>query len=239
MDLFSFIDYCADHGCDGAELTAYFLPPNADRDYFNRLKRHAHLRGVSITGTAIGNNFSQPKGDFLDEQVRQAKQWIDVAAQFNAPHVRFFAGEMHEFAEGRDRVDNAIAALNECADYAGEKGIFIGVENHGGITSDLLVEIIESVDSPWIGINLDTGNFFTNTPYKDLERCAPYAVNVQVKVSMQTPEGEKYPADFDRVVSILESANYQGFVTLEYEDKDPLAHVPEQIERLRAAINHR
>lgn len=236
MNLFKFIDYCADHGCQGAELTAYFLPADADVGYFNELKQHAFLRGVSITGTAIGNNFSQPKGAYLDKQIADAKAWIDKAALFNAPHIRFFAGEMHQFALGKDRVDNAIAALKECADYAGDKGIFIGVENHGAMTPDVLLDIIHGVDSPWIGINLDSGNFFTDTPYEDLEKCTPYAVNVQVKVSMQTPEREKYPADFDRVVSILNKANYQGFVTLEYEDEDPLENVPRHIERLRAAI---
>lgn len=233
MDLFAFIDYCADHGCQGAELTAYFLPPDADRDYFNRLKRHAHLRGVSITGTAIGNNFSKPKGPELDRQIADAKRWIDTAALFAAPHIRFFAGEMHEFEEGRDRVENSIAALQECADYAGEYGMFVGVENHGAMTPELLLEIIRAVDSPWIGINLDTGNFFTDTPYEDLEKCAPYAVNVQVKANMQTPDREKYPADYKRVVSILKNANYQGYVTFEYEEEGPWENVPLHLQRLR------
>src|SRR6187455_2072345 len=25
MDMFRFVDYCADHGCDGAELTSYYF----------------------------------------------------------------------------------------------------------------------------------------------------------------------------------------------------------------------
>src|SRR6478672_4010693 len=25
MDMFQFVDYCADHGCDGAELTSYYF----------------------------------------------------------------------------------------------------------------------------------------------------------------------------------------------------------------------
>src|SRR5687768_4191851 len=28
IDLFQFIDYCADHGCAGAELTSYYFPAN-------------------------------------------------------------------------------------------------------------------------------------------------------------------------------------------------------------------
>src|SRR5262245_33286362 len=26
IDMFQFVDYCADHGCDGAEVTSYYFP---------------------------------------------------------------------------------------------------------------------------------------------------------------------------------------------------------------------
>ena len=38
------------------------------------------LRGVAISGTAIGNNFSHPKGPKRDAEVALTKQWIDRAA---------------------------------------------------------------------------------------------------------------------------------------------------------------
>src|SRR5262245_1645340 len=41
MDMFKFVDYCAEHGCDGAELTSYYFPPDVTPDYLLRLKRHA------------------------------------------------------------------------------------------------------------------------------------------------------------------------------------------------------
>jgi len=74
-----------------------------------------------------------------------------------------------------------IAALEECADHAGKRGIFLGIENHGGIVEepDDLLDIIRTAKSPWVGINLDSANFHTDDPYRDFERCAPFAVNVQ------------------------------------------------------------
>ena len=62
MDLFKFIDFCADHGCEGTELTSYFFRHNITPKYLADLRRHAFLRGVDISGTAVGNNFSLPKG---------------------------------------------------------------------------------------------------------------------------------------------------------------------------------
>src|SRR4051794_3084827 len=38
IDLIDFIDYCADHGCAGAELTSYYFPKDANAEYFLKLR---------------------------------------------------------------------------------------------------------------------------------------------------------------------------------------------------------
>jgi sugar phosphate isomerase/epimerase len=93
------------------------------------------------------------------------------------------------------------------------------------------------VKSPWIGINLDTGNFHTEDPYADLAKAAPYAVNVQYKVEVQYRGKQKQFADMPRVIKILRDANYQGYVALEYEAKeDAWKAVPEWLEKLKQAL---
>ena len=235
MDMRRFIDFCAEQDC-GAELTSYFFPPSADAAWFRELRRYAFVRGVPIAGTAIGNNFSLSPGAALDKQIADAKAWIDRSVHFGAPHIRFFAGTAKHLAQDPERIKTSIAALQECAEYAGERGIMIGVENHGNISPDQLVEIIEGVKSPWIGINLDTGNFHTEDPYADLARCATWAVNIQVKLEMRSPQGLRTPADFGRIATILREARYQGFVVLEYEAKAPFDEVPKEMAKLRAAL---
>ena len=236
IDLFDFIDYCADHGCAGAELTAYYFPKDANTDYFIRIKRHAFLRGVAISGTSVGNNFALPKGEQLDRQIADVKLWIDYAAVMGAPHIRVFAGAAKGISDAEAR-KMCIGAMEECCDYAGTKGIFLGLENHGGIVAEPegLLEIVRTVKSPWIGINLDTGNFHTEDPYADLEKIAPYAVNVQLKVEIRRKDQkENEPSDLPRVVKIRRDANYQGFVALEYEAKaDPWQAVPPVLKQMR------
>lgn len=236
IDMIGFIDYCIAHGFDATELTSYFFRPDADDAYFLNLKHHAYLHGITISGTAIGNNFTVGKGPRLDAEVSDAIAWIDRAALLGAPHIRFFAGTGKQLDEDPARLIEATDALNRCADHAASKGIFLGVENHGNLTSQQMLAIMERTDNPWVGINLDTGNFLSEDPYRDLEVCAPYAVNVQVKVSMKSPDGKHYPADFDRIAQILKDANYQGFVILEYEDNDPYQAIPAAAEKLRAAL---
>jgi len=236
IDMIGFLDYCVAHDVDAAELTSYFFKPDADDAYFLDLKHQAFVRGVTIAGTAIGNNFTIGKGPKLDEEVDEAIAWIDRASLLGAPHIRFFAGTGRQLDADPARLQEASDALNQCAKHAASKGIFLGVENHGGLTPEQLLAIMERADSPWVGINLDTGNFHSEDPYADLEKCVDYAVNVQVKASMKTPAGEKYPADFARIGQILKSANYQGFVVLEYEDKAPYQHIPGAIKTLRESL---
>ncbi len=236
IDLFQFIDYCADHGCAGTELTSYYFPKDFDDAYLIRLRRHAFLRGVAVSGTAVGNTFTDPKGDKRDAELARVRKWVDRAAVLGAPHIRVFAGNLQKGATAAEAKALSIAALEECGEYAGRKGVFLGLENHGGIVADPkdMLDIVTVIKSPWIGINLDTGNFHTDDPYADLASCAPYAVNVQVKSEIEKRGQKKELADLARLVRILRDANYQGFVALEYEAaEDPWQAVPPLLRRLR------
>jgi sugar phosphate isomerase/epimerase len=239
LDMFEFMDYCAAHGCVGTELTSYYFPSDLDDDYLLRVRRHAFLRGLTINGTAVGNVFTWPRGDRRDREVEMVKNWIDHAALMGAPHVRIFAGNQQAGTSKEEAMDLCVEAIEECCAYAGERGVFLGLENHGGIVADPddLLAIVERVRSPWFGINLDTGNFHTADPYRDVARCAPYAVNVQVKVEVQRRGEKKEPADLERVVKILREARYQGYVVLEYEAaEDPWEAVPRYLNQLQGLL---
>ena len=151
-----------------------------------------------------------------------------------------FAGELQKGSTKEEAKKLCIAAFEECCDYAGKKGVMLGLENHGGIVAEPadILDIVRTVKSPWFGINWDSGNFRTDDPYHDLETIAPYAVNVQWKAEVQ-PRGakEKQPVDLPRIVKILRAANYQGYVALEYEAaEDPWVAVPRLLKEMRALI---
>ena len=114
----------------------------------------------------------------------------------------------------------------------------MALENHGGptATADGLLAIVRDVDSDWFGVNLDTGNFISDDPYEDLEKCAPHAVNVQLKMRMKNRSGETFDADFPRIAKILSGASYRGFVVLEFEESDPYANVPGAMKLMRSAF---
>lgn len=240
LEMPQFIDYCAEQGCEGAELTSYYFPKDVTDEQLRAVRRHAFLKGVSITGTSVGNNFARKKGPELDKEIADVKRWIDRAAVLGAPHIRVFAGPQSKDVSPEEAKRNCIGALEECCAYAGERGIFLGLENHGGIVSEpeAVLEIVRTIKSPWLGINLDSGNFHTADPYASLAQCAPYAVNVQVKTEMRAAgEKQNKPADLPRIVNLLRDANYQGWVTLEYEaPEDPWKAVPPILAQLKPLL---
>lgn len=240
MDMLSFVDYCADHRCDGAEVTSYYFPKNTDPAYLLKLKRHAFLRGVALSGTAIGNTFTFPAGPDREKQLALCKQWVGHCLLMGAPHIRVFAGTVQKGDTQEKAIANTVETMREACAYAGEHGVFLGLENHGGIVAESgpLLEIVKAVNSPWLGINLDSGNFHTADPYADFAKCAPYAVNVQIKTELHPKGKNTERADFKRFIDILREAKYQGYVALEYEEKaDPWQTVPGVLEELRKLIH--
>lgn len=240
MDLFAFADLAADMGLDAIEPTSYYFPPDAGLDECRRLHRHAFRLGLDISGTAVRNDFCLAPGPARERSLAGVRDWVDRAVALQAPVIRIFAGQVPRGDTEAAAVARAIDGLRESVAYAGTRGVTLALENHGGITATpaQLLRLVEAVDSPWFGVNLDTGNFKTPDPYADLERIAPYAVNVQVKTEITRSEaGPKEPADLARLVEMLRRVRYSGYVVLEYEAaEDPLTAIPGHVAELRRLI---
>ncbi|MEM9700887.1 MAG: sugar phosphate isomerase/epimerase family protein [Planctomycetota bacterium] len=190
------------------------------RSYLNTLSHRCFTQGLTVSGTAIGNDFALPPGKARDKQIADCRRWIDIAAVLGAPVIRIFAGKVPKGGDEKEAITRCAAGINECLKYAATKGVHLALENHGGITATpaQMLSIIEQVDdSPWFGVNFDSGNFQTDTPYDDLAQIAPYAINAQIKVMIR-PNGRKEPANLKRILGILLDAGYRGWLVLEYEE---------------------
>ncbi len=239
MDLFQFVELAADLALDGVELTSYYFPPDVDADYLHRLKQRAFTLGLDVSGTSVGNNFCVAPGPERDKQLALVRTWVDRAAELDAPVIRIFAGTVPRGETEEVAVARAIEGIKESLPYAAEKGVTLALENHGGITATpgQLLKLVQAIDRPNFGINLDTGNFHGEDPYADLAQLAPYAVNVQVKTEVSAKGKAKEEADLSRVVGLLRDARYSGYVVLEYEaQEDPTVAVPKHIKKLRSLI---
>lgn len=238
MTLEDFVDLCAPYPLSGVEPTSYYVPEPMPAGYLARLRRRAFLLGFSVSGTAIGNTFTHPPGTKRDEQIAYTKRWIDRAVELGAPTIRIFAGNVQKGTTEAQARQWCLEAIRECCAYAGTRGVILALENHGGIvsTADQLLSIVREVDSEWFGVNWDSGNFKSADAYGELEAIAPYAVTAQIKVNIGSPAGSR-AADWERVLKLLTSAGYRGWIALEYEEEeDPKTAVPKLLDRLDRLI---
>ena len=239
LTLSDFIDDCAKFGLEGTELTSYYFPTDLTHNYLRQLKRQCFRLGLDVSGTAVGNDFCHPPGQKRDEQIALVKRWVDYAEMLGAPVIRIFSGNVKDGMTPGEAHRLAVAAIEECCQYAGQHGVHLALENHGGLTTrvDGLLALVDAVKSPWFGVNFDSGNFHTDDPYGDLAKIAPYSVNVQIKVVVSGPNRKKRPSDFGRLARMLRDAGYRGYIVLEFEEAgDPRTECPKYLDQLRDAF---
>ncbi len=218
---------------DGLDLTVYWFP-STENSFLQPLKRLAYRHGVEIYSISVRTNMCQPTPELRDKELAEVKKWIDVAARLGAGHIRVFGGTVPKTSTEDEAAKWVVDVLSRASAYAAERGVILGLENHGGITSraSRIVEIVKKVDSPWVAVNLDTGNFTTDA-YEQIAEILPFAANVQFKTELHGFGAKAEPADWDRLTSMIAKSGYRGYLALEYEEKaDAFTHVPPLLKKL-------
>ncbi len=243
LTLHDFLKDCAAMNLEGAELTGYYFPDPPSREYLCDLKGAAFRLGLDISGTAIRNDFCLPPGEQRNQELAHVKKWIDYAEVLGAPVIRVFSGREQGNQSFDDAYRLAVEGFEECCEHSAKHGVFLALENHGGISTKIedLVRLVRDVKSPWFGINLDSGNFQAATSAKEayagMEQMAPYALNAQIKVKIALANRQKVDTDFATIARILKDSGYRGYIVLEFEEpEDPRTACPRYLDQLRAAF---
>lgn len=226
------VNVAAENGVDGLDLTVYWFPNTSD-GFLIPLRSLAYRNAIEIYSLSIRTEMCRAAAAEQEAEVASIRGWVDAAEKLGAGHIRVFGGRVPAGATEDQAAAWCAEVLKRAADYAGKRGIVLGLENHGGITSKAarIVEIVKKVDSPYVGINLDTGNFESNA-WSQIGLCVPHAVNVQVKAEVRDDAGKRVPGDWPRVIGMLVKAGYRGYLALEYEEKDAPANVPPLLRKL-------
>jgi sugar phosphate isomerase/epimerase len=185
------------------------------------LKRSAYRNGVEIYSISVRSDMCQPTPELQAKEVESIKGWVDVAGKLGAGHIRVFGGNVPK-GETEERAAEWVAGiLRRAGEYAGQHGVILGLENHGGITlrAERIIQIVKMAGSEWVGINLDTGNF-RESSYEQIEKCLPYTVNAQFKTEIRDKQGQSEPADWERITAMFAKSGYRGYLALEYEEDD-------------------
>jgi sugar phosphate isomerase/epimerase len=132
-----------------------------------------------------------------------------------------------------------IDSIEKCVPTAEKCGVILGLENHWGLarTPDGLLKIVNAINSPWLRVLLDTGNFLEE-PYDKIERCAPQAVYMHAKTYYGGGLWYSLELDYDRIAKIMREHNFRGYVSLEFEgNEDYKTAIPKSLALLRKAFD--
>ena len=238
MTLFEFIDLAAEFPIEAVELTSYYWAETT-AEYAKKLLAHSKKRKLPISGVPVRNEFTLMDDAKRKIEIAHVKKWIELAAIAEAKTVRVFAGNVAKGDKREKAIQRVVDAIEDCCKVAEKAGVLVALENHGGLTEtpDDMIVIAKAVKSKAFGLNVDTGNFKTKEPYADIAKIVPYGVVCQVK-SESFPAGKpSEEADMKKIVDILKTGKFQGYVILEYEAKeDPKTAVPRYLMELRKLI---
>jgi len=186
---------------------------------------------VANLGSYPGADFDSAEEDVLAEAMAQMRATIDLAKRFGARSIRVLPGH----GEDPGVVDAIAEPFRQAADYAAQKGIYLGMENHRGSIAgvlELAVKLCRLVDSPFFGVLYEPCNLMAGgVDYKEaFEAFRDDIVHVHIKDGRWTDGAFQRhhlghgDIDMRWVVQALAGIDYQGDYALEYEicDIEPI-----------------
>ncbi|MDR1925330.1 MAG: sugar phosphate isomerase/epimerase [Planctomycetaceae bacterium] len=247
------IDRAADFGFDAVEILEVQMTKKDSKTIAN-LKRQALSRGLFLCSLSTHQTFLTPDKKIRDENIDKTKRSIELAHNLGIPTIRVNTGRwgtsknFDELMKNRgvepplagykdeDGFPWVIESFRELVSFAGDAGVVMGLENHWGLgsTPEGVLRIVDAVDSDWLKITADTGNFLEDY-YQKFEKLIPKAILVQAKTYYGGGKWYSLDIDYEKIANILRKHNYKGFVSLEFEgEEDPNKAVPKSLNLLRS-----
>lgn len=249
------IDKAAAMGFDGVEIL-HVQMTSEEPGYLQGLKRRAFENGLDLMGFSTHQGFVYPEKNRRQENINKTLHQIELAYTMGIPTMRINTGRWGTTRSFDDLMANrgiepalegytdeegfkwVIDAIEKCIPKAETCGVVLGLENHWGLgrTPEGVLRIVEAINSPWLQVTLDTGNFLED-PYDKLDMLASRAVLLQAKTYYG--EGKWYTLDLDysRIGELMKRHEFQGYVSLEFEgQEDPDVAIPKSLALLREAF---
>lgn len=249
------IDEAARMGFDGVELL-HVQMESEENSYLQNLKRRAYSQGLDLCGFSTHQGFLRPDKDYRQENINHTLHQIELAYKLGIPTMRINTGRwgtsesfdalmanrgIEPAIEGYSDEDGyvwVIDAIERCIPQAEQCGVVLGLENHWGLgrTAEGVRRIVEAIDSPWLQVTLDTGNFLED-PYDRLDQLADRTILMQAKTYYGGGKWYTLDLDYPRIAGIMKAHEFRGYVSLEFEGKeDWKTAIPKSLALLREAF---
>ena len=249
------IDKAAAMGFDGIELLLVQMISEEKAD-LQKIKKRAFHAGLDLMGFSTHQGFVRPDITYRDENISKTKHQLELAYMLGIPTMRLNTGRWGTSESFDALMDNkgieppiegyteedgfkwVIDAIEKCIPTAEECGVVMGLENHWGLglTANGVKRIVDAIDSPWLQMTLDTGNFLENRDGQ-MALMAPQTCLVQAKTYYGGGKWYELDIDYPKIGELMRKHNYRGYISLEFEgNEDPDTAVPKSLEVLREAF---
>ena len=252
------LEMAARDGFDGVEVLEKQME-RRDPEYLRLLKRIALRSGLSLCGLSSHQGFVWPDAVKRQENIDTTIASIELAYELGIPIVRINTGRWNTSGDfdalmrqrgiedpipgytDADAFPWVVDSIAACLPTAEKCGVMLGLENHWGLARlpEGQLALIDAIDSPLLTVILDTGNFLED-PYEKIEAVAPRTEYMHAKTYYGGGTWYTLDLDYDRIASIMHAVSYHGFVSLEYEGKEPAeTAIPRSLALLRAAFRYK
>ncbi len=209
-----------------------------ERDDLVKLKRLCHRYGMPIGYIGRGGGLFGHEIEPGRMTVEDANREVDAAVIMGVPMTRLRIGgpPVARTDEGElieEYWPGMIERLQEICDYADERGIMVGVQNHDSgaplSTADDVLRMISDVGRDNLTYIMDCGQWMGSPGgnaigevdpdvdiYAYMERVAPYASSVRAKI-YRIDSGYEEWLDYDRIIRILKGVGYNGAISMVFE----------------------
>jgi sugar phosphate isomerase/epimerase len=233
MSVWDFLKRAARLGVAGVSIESCFLP-SFDDDFLSRLRNTLDSHGFERVWA-----WGHPNG-LCSGTNRQAAR--DLVRHLG--HARAVGASVMRIVGGSRRTRPAsftlhkrrlVGMLKPLLPAAQDHGVVLAMENHIDLTADEMVDVITTLDSPWLGVCLDTGNNLRlhEDPRIVAEKLAPFTRATHVKdIGVQPGDPKEFAfwpsvplgkglVDIGRVVALLKKARYRGLLAIEVDYLHP------------------
>jgi len=250
------LDEAARTGFDGVEIL-HMQMESEENGYLQNLKRRALVNGLDLCCLSAHQGFVTPDVAKRQKGVDDTLRYIEIAYKLGIPIIRINTGRwgttrsfddlmaqrgIEPVLPGYTEDDGfkwTVDSIQKCLPKAQECGVILGLENHWGMarTPEGLLRILQTVNSPWLQVILDTGNFLED-PYAKIEACASHAVYMHAKTYYGGGLWYSLDLDYDRIAGIMKKHGYRGYVSLEFEGHEDYGiAIPKSLALLRKAFS--
>jgi sugar phosphate isomerase/epimerase len=250
------IDESARLGFDAVEILHMQMFEDESSKRLQELKRRALVNGVALCGFSTHQGFVSPDAEVRQKNIDHTTHCMQLAHELGIPTMRVNTGRWgtskdfdelmanrgiepilpgHTEEEGFKWVIDSFEKLLPAAE---KYGVLLGLENHWGLgrTADGVMKIVDAIDSPWLQVTMDTGNFLED-PYDQLAVLAPKTVYVQAKTYYGGGVWYSLDLDYPRIMKMLRDHDYRGYISLEFEGTAPWKEaIPESLALLRSSL---